>query len=206
MYHAGEMEAVLLLDGNDIPVAAHGDQGVLKIFLVVRIVQNMLQLRLDPVPGGQDADAEAAQLDRRRVEDFPFFGDGLLHLAHDFREFLEFPSVGRQVRMLVAACEKKNLEGCEAFRAGPDVLKFFYFEDTAHFGAFDRRSNVVQAAKGEALCLVEEVLRFGRLHQAPPHGLVVRADRHGEDFFLAQLGRRALGGQLLDFIKFECLD
>lgn len=72
MYHAGEMEAVLLLDGNDIPVAAHGDQGVLKIFLVVRIVQNMLQLRLDPVPGGQDADAEAAQLDRRRVEDFPF--------------------------------------------------------------------------------------------------------------------------------------
>ena len=73
MDNAGKIEAIFLLDGDDIPILTHGDEGILKIFLVVWVMQEVGKLILYPVASNEDARSKARELHRSCILDIAFF-------------------------------------------------------------------------------------------------------------------------------------
>ena len=62
MHNAGEVHLILLLDRDNIPVAAHRHDIIHKIFLIVGVMQNAVQLLLHAVLGNLNRRAQAVEL------------------------------------------------------------------------------------------------------------------------------------------------
>ena len=62
MHNAGEVHLILLLDRDNITVATHRHDIIHKIFLIVGVMQNAVQLLLHAVLGNLNRRAQAVEL------------------------------------------------------------------------------------------------------------------------------------------------
>ena len=123
-----KIELVFLLDRNDISVAAHGYQRILKIFLIIGIMQDLFQLLAHTVFRYLDAGPQSAQLGRSAVLDFAFFRNSIFQLFFQTRQRLQSFGIASQSRRQLVLLLQKGLDLADRRGRTADLHQGFCFQ------------------------------------------------------------------------------
>ena len=203
MDDTGEIGSVLLLDRDHIPIPPHGDKGILKIFLVIGIMEYLLQLGTHLAFGGSDTDPKTRQLHRRRVQYLSFFRNRFVQLPHQLREFRQASSILCQIGMVVAVRQQEHFQGAEGLHACLHLHKFLHVQHAADAGPLHRICNIVQTPKGKAPALIQNPESLCRLHMHTLYRFKIRRNRKGQQPFFTQIRSSLFRSQHFHFFKFQ---
>ena len=206
MHDAREIEAVFLLDGDDIPVLPHRYESILEIFLVIGIVEEIRQFVFDTVFRHQDSCAQARQLDRCRILDVPFFVKDTGQLLGKACEICQIFRIGCEDRSIFPFFEKEVLQILHARNGLVDGLEFFRVEDTSHPGPLDAGRNIRDAAQGDPLAFIKDAQSLGGLFLHPFDDFKLRGTLEFQGELLPQGGPGLPGEPALDLVEFQCID
>lgn len=144
---AREARAVLLLDGDDVALVAHGDDGVLEEFLVLGIVEDARDALLDVRLGGVELAADAPQLDARVLAHGAVLVDGVVEQALELAEDLDAPRPRLERRRLHLAVAEEVLDISHRVEGAHDARDLVEVEHGPHLHFLQMRPDVEDAAE-----------------------------------------------------------
>ena len=110
MDDTGEIEFIFLFDRDNVTVATHSYQRVLKILLVIGVVQNLFQLLAHTVFRDLDTGTQTTQFIGSAVFDLAFFRNGVFQLLFQTRQRLQAFSISGQRRCQLVLFLQKGFD------------------------------------------------------------------------------------------------
>ena len=138
---------VFELDGQDVTVAAHGDNRVLKKFLLARVVQDVKNFALDSALSTFEVAANFLQFDACRVANGAVFVDRVVELTFQVAQNFNFVCTGFQLRRVDFGRLEKTFDLPHGVHCRQHVQKFFGVGDTSEANFFERFAHVTKSAE-----------------------------------------------------------
>ena len=168
--------AVLLLDRQDIPVAAHGDDRFLQIFGVRRAVDHAVQALAHALVAGAHLAADGKQLRAGAVRNLLLaddrIADGLLHIF----ERRQARGVCRDHRRASAVIDQRIAAGARRAQRSADVHQRARGQRRTDLRQMQLRANVGKRDHRRAAQIGQHVVRLARLLLHAAH-ILDAADR-----------------------------
>ena len=158
---AGEIHFIFLLNRDNIAITTHGYDIIHKIFLVIGVVQDAVQLILHAIFGNLNSSAQTVQFRRSVVLNLGVLIDGTGDLLFQARKLLHSAGIFGQSRRHFCIGSKELLHGAQGLRRGLDVEQLLRQQRAAQLRPLHITGDIKSTAKGKALALVHNAQGLG---------------------------------------------
>ena len=169
-------------------------------------MENFLQLRTDLAFRRSNSDPEPGKFYGSGIQNLALFRNAFLQLAHQPGEFRQTSSVLRQVRMIIAFCQKEHFQRTERLHACLYLHQFFHVQHAADTGPLHCLRNIIKPAERKTPAGVYDPQCFRCFHMHPLHGFKIRRDAQRQQFVPSQLRGRLFCGTHFYFVKLQRFD
>ena len=203
VYNAGEIHLVFLLDGDNVAVTTHSDDIIHKIFLIIGVVQDAVQLFLNAVLGNLYSVAQAAKLRRSVVLQLTVLINRTGNLLFQTAEDRQLAAILCQVWRSLGHFCYKILHRRKGLHRRQNVQQLLRLQHAAKLCALNIGSNIISSSKGKASAIIQNAQRLCRFLLQAFNLAKLSFNLQGNNCLLAQKSGSLRRQHIFYFIKLQ---